>query len=466
MAAPVDQMERPRSRVSQWELFGRLLDKGWIRLSILAAMLVLGGLCGMGRFTEAAALALACLFLGVVVARRDLRFALLGLALPIYGATGVPPITVVALRFSLVGLIILLDLGALRSKNYRMPGWQWWLYGIGLLVAATLHGSFGGAYLAISFGIAALLGARIATDERALALFLGGFRAGVVASSVALLASVLNVVNLSIVAQTEGFAGMSSRSTAFSYEAAFALVAWYWMAPRRRRVGWGRVLWLAEGMTVSMALLASGGRGGLVALVVALVLLPLSAGRLTVGFRFIFCAAAGVAVIAALNIPTLSIDRLIPQARDRRIAVVDQYGSGRLDAYQRGIEVARGNLVFGAGFDAASLGNIGATEQPADPTQRQASHQLLLALVIAGGLGLAACALVLLFDAGRNAYRLMRRRDGAGWWLAAATTIFLVSTLLEIGGGLIGFQSVLLFSIVCTGMRNLDGAPRSLSAAA
>lgn len=423
---------------------------------------MLGALCGKGRFTEAAALALASLAVGILVGRRELRFVLLGLVMPIYGAVGVPPIAVAGLRFSLVGAIILMDLGALRSGQYRMPSWQWWAYGVALMVAAIAQASVGGAYLAFSFAVAALLGGRIAADPRALRLFLGGFRAGVVVSSVALLASALNVLDLSLVVQGEGHAGLSFRSTAFSYEAAFALVAWFWMAPSRRRSGWARMMWLAEGLTVSMALVASGGRGGLVALVVALVGLPMSAGRLTVALRFVACGLLGAAVGVLLGIPTLSLDRLIPQPNDRELSIVDQYGSGRLDAYERGVKVARENLLLGAGFDAASLGGIWNGEDlRRHTTETQVSHQLVLALLIAGGVGLAAAALILLFDAGRSAYRLMMRRERTGWWLAAAAVTFLVSTLLEIGGGLVGFQSVLLFSIVCFAMRATLSADRN-----
>src|SRR5205085_9757690 len=164
------------------------------------------------------------------------------------------------------------------------------------------------------------------------------------------------VVQLSGGDQYVGHGGLSYRSTAFAYQAALALVLWYrGPGPLERK----SVRWLLEGGVVAGALLASGGRGGLVALVVAMVVLPLFAGQIRATVRVIVGAAIGFGILSLLGVSTLSIDRLYPQVHDNRIAIVDQYGSGRGDLFRAGLNLARQNPVTGLGFEAASLGTPG-----------------------------------------------------------------------------------------------------------
>ncbi len=349
----------------------------------------------------------------------------------------------------------------MRLRSYRMPNRKWWLYGLALVSAAAIHLSASGLYLGVGFVVIALFGARIGSSPEAYRLLFSGFRLGVFVSSLTLMAQTLGVLTFTdIEQQLLGHPGLSYRSTAFAYEAALSLILWH-------RSGHGKVrtpVWLLEGAVVAAALLASGGRGGLLALAVAMVVLPLSAGRVKTTVRFVATAAAALAVISTLGLSTLSVERLLPQVRDRRIDVVDQYGSGRRDILQVSIERARQHWIIGAGFEESSVAAFGAsasyaTTSSGTKSRNPNAHILVLALLIIGGIVLATSATVVLVAAGVKAYVLAARGSPQISWIAAGIVIYLVNSLLEVGGGLVGLQSVLLFSALVR-LAELNAGPR------
>jgi hypothetical protein len=411
-------------------------------------MVLVGTLCGADADVLAVGVSVALLIVVMVVARFDSILFALGALLPIYTIASISSDAFLGVRLLLIAAIVLTDVLASRLRLYRLPNWRWWLYGFGLFLTSAIHSSKSGGYLAIGFVGAAFLGGRIAADPLLYRRLFQGYRLGVFMSSLALLASVAGLVELSEVDQYVGHAGLSYRSTAFAYQAAISLVLWYW-GPRK--LGRKSARWLLEGGVVAGALLASGGRGGVIALVVAMVVLPLAAGQIRATGRFILVAAVGFGVLSLLGVSTLSIDRLFPKVHDSRIAIVDQYGSGRGDLFRIGLNLARQNPVTGLGFEAASLNafdnsatiSTGGGGYAAASGQR--AHFLLMALLIAGGVGLATAALLLLVDAGAKAYRLALS-EGHWRWVGAGIVIFLVNSLLEVGGGLLGVESALLFT--------------------
>src|SRR5262249_34826965 len=148
--------------------------------------------------------------------------------------------------------------------------------------------------------------------------------------------------------------------TGFSYTAALAIVFWYTAGAARRLHGLWRLGWVLEGAVVSTALLASGGRGGLVAAIAAIIVLPLVAGHPATTLKIGAASCLALAAASWLGLSILTFSRLLPQVRDPRVAVVDQYGSGRLDLLRSNLGLARRNIVLGAGFDAAGISGFGA----------------------------------------------------------------------------------------------------------
>ncbi|HJT96244.1 MAG TPA: hypothetical protein VJ777_30555, partial [Mycobacterium sp.] len=403
-------------------------------------MVLVGWLCGTGGGALAAALSIGLLMLVALLTRFERAFLLLGALLPIYEVGPIPSSAFLIARIVLIAAIVLRDVVASRMHLYKLPQRRWWLYALALVGTAVVHPSGVAAYFAVTFLAMALLGNRIASTSDYRLLFTG-FRIGVFLSAIALLLGVSGLLELSDVTQTRGHPGLSYRSTAFAYEAAIVLVMWFWWSsPRQTPLR--KLAWIVEGVVVGAALLGSGGRGGLLALVVAMLVLPLSAGKVKATLRFTGIAALGLAIVYASGLSTLSIDRLFPTDRDRRIAVQDQYGSGRGDLYRASLAQARENPLVGSGFNDSSLRALSGGGGPADGTNatvaggQRSAHLLLLALFIAGGVGLAVSALLVLAEAARNSYAIASRSPRESWWIAAGIVIYLVNSLLEVGGGL------------------------------
>lgn len=442
MSAPQFTSERPPQSA---------LGRSWFKALVLALMFIIGGLSGLGAGRASAAVALSLLLFAAVAMRFDTSFLLLGMFLPIYAVEPVPPVAFFVVRLLLIGAIVSTDILARRLHLYRMPNWRWGFYGLMLLLASLVHSTESGAYLATTFIGAALLGTRIAESPKFYRLMFKGYRFGVFMSSLALLLEAASLIDLSPVEQLTGFAGFSYRSTAFSYQAALALVLWFCgLAQRQLR---GRIVcWVIEGLVVSAALLASGGRGGLLALVAAVIILPLSTGQVKTTLRFTAVCSIGVGAVVLSGLSTLSVDRLFESTRDPRLAVADQYGSGRLDLYRVGLGLAREHWEIGSGFEAASLtsSDLRTTQSSGGAASsalaQRSGHLLILALLIAGGVVLAAAGLLVLIDAARRAYRLPTRAARSSWWLGAGIMIYLVNSLFEASGGLLGLENVLLFS--------------------
>ena len=412
----------------------------------------IGVMIGLGLTAAAAVLAVAASVPLMLQARAGSPLYLLGAALPIYAVGPVGPTPFRAGRVLLLGCVFASDMMSRRLGGYRLPNWKWWFYSACLGLAAIAHASVGGAYVGLSLVLVALIGSRIGSDPEFRARLFIGYRVGAFCSALVVLASTAGVSGLSHATQAEGWGGLSYRSTAFSYTAALAIVFWYTTRSSRRGRSPRPVLWAAEGLVLGAALAASGGRGGLVAVLAALVVLPMVAGHLAVTLRLVAAGCLALVAVSALGLPLLGLNRLIPTAHDYRISVADQYGSGRLDLYKSNLRRARENLVIGSGFEAAGLRGAGVTGQAVDAGNlpnvggQTAPHILLLALVVAGGIGLGAAGLIVLADAGLRAYRVAVRKAHALSWASTGVVVFLVNGLLEIGGGLIGLESALVFS--------------------
>jgi hypothetical protein len=425
-----------------------------LRWGVAPIGIVLVGIAaGVGR-PELGLVGVSLLFLPVVT---RFRLILLGASLPIYSIGSLSPSVSLAARSGLFVLCLLpLHSTEGRDAPFSLPPWQWRLFIAAYAVTAVVHPSSTGLYLVFTLVVASMLGAKVGQRLDYFASLSRGYVFGVTLSAAAVLLNAMGLVDLSPVSQRlGGHTGLSYRSTAFAYDAALALVFW-WSRRGDARGGIRRFTWPLVGGIVASALLASGGRGGLVACVVAFVLLPLAAGETGRAVRFVAYAGAAAVMLSGLGVSALSFERLRPAPLSYERLEQDQYGSGRLDIYRASLREAAKHPIIGGGFEAASLTGLqgeGSARRDASGASgalgQSSGHNVILALVLAGGILLAVTGFLILVRAGTDAW-IIARRSTSWMWLGSAVTVFLVRGLFESDGGLIGAQNVLLFSALCT----------------
>jgi len=357
--------------------------------------------------------------------------AVLGFLLPIYAVADLSPGLFFGAKAVLMGLLAM-ALATIPGRSSRFLDRAWAPYLLGIIVGSIASGSGASVAVAMTTIGAVIVGSLVGRNPRFLHELLVGFRAGVFVSSLVLILDVLGYTKLSPPnLQLLGHGGLWSRSTGFSYLAALALAFWRFM-PGGRASRWARARWLFEGGVVFAALLASGGRGGLVA-----ALLVLLTAVFTLAKRYnpaitiaIVGLSVGLAVFSGAEL--FSIQRLLDWETKSSI---DEFSSGRLELYRLALSEALEGPLLGRGLEA------GVT--PEGATTAISAHNSILEALLAGGIVAGIGATLLLFRSLHLAATAILRSDL--FFVGGGLVVLIVKATLD-SGTLIGASNPFLFA--------------------
>lgn len=405
-----------------------------------AAALAVGGLTASEPLL-ATALTLALPLLMLCRSPEALT-VLVGVSIPIYTIGDADPLLFDIGRLGVWAILTLVLVLRPQDERWGMPDFRWALLAFAMVAASLIHPSAPSVRTVVALVAGGLLGAQIGRRSETFAALSWGYRLGVLLSSVVLLSAVAGGPNLeAAVDQFSGHWGLSSRSTAFSYTAALALVLWRWQGPSGGSLA-ARLGHAVEAPIVATALVISGGRGGAVALAVAAVALPLVAGRL----REFWLALALISVCVGLALlagsHATAVSRLYVSGGGESTTFDDRYSSGRLTIYRDTFAEVSEHPLLGQGFTKSAERATGV---------QQYGHNVLLFFALAGGVPLAAAAALLYLQAAALAVRGTRREQPRAIAAAPAVlVIFIVNSLIEADGGLVGARGVVVFAAAYT----------------
>lgn len=376
-------------------------------------------------------LAVVLICLPLLVLGRNHLPLILGLLLPIYGIASIPTPFFSAARLLVVAALLVVALPLLR-ETLQSTSRGWYVLWGGLLLAGWVNSDSAAVQGALISGLAVLAAGSVVSLRKTHQLLLG-FRIAVVASGVAALLASLGVSGLvAPVLQNYGLWGFSYRSTAFSYELAIGLMVWLFATVRTNR---HRMVWVVEGGILFAALLLSGGRGGLVAVVLALAL-SLTSARVRKRASASLLGLLGAASLAVITSDSiLSLDRLLRYGDESTRALNSDYFSGRLDLFSSTADAFVRNIIFGSGF--------GSRVASGDGAPLSAPHNAVLTMLLYGGIACGVGASIVLLTAIRGVVRGMRSTAGLGV-VGAVLTVFLVRSMVESGGVFLGLSGSLL----------------------
>ena len=204
---------------------------------------------------------------------------------------------------------------------------------------------------------------------------------------VAAVATIYNYVSgVSVYAQGARYTSLNSNPNELGITLALGLTAaWYVsLSAPDERVAWKWQLYLPLGVT---AIFLTGSRGAFATTLVALAIIPWTAGRLPFRARAVLYAlAAGSLVLAGSVAPQATLERIRSGRAD---AAAGNFG-GRGIIWKSGLQVAQEHSLLGVG--------AGAFMTAIEPTRgrRESSHQTFLSILVEDGVvGLSLFLLML-----------------------------------------------------------------------
>lgn len=202
-------------------------------------------------------------------------------------------------------------------------------------------------------------------------------QAYVLGACVASFATIYNYLSgVPLAGETARFTALNSDPNELGLTLVLGLpMAWYLsLSQPDRRTAWLWQLYLPLGIT---ATLLTASRGAFLTVLVALVIIPCTLGRLRLRTKAVLYALAVASlVLASRFVPEASLERI----RSARADMADGYFGGRGAIWSSGLAVAQEHLLAGVG-----AGAFGAAVEPALHRERS-SHQVLLAVLVEDGI--------------------------------------------------------------------------------
>jgi hypothetical protein len=412
-------VDRAKPRRARVHMKDASYAAGVVALAVLAALV-------SAREDADAALALIAVLVGAVgllILPLSVLLFLFGLLLPIHQVAGVPELVLDLARYALAAGLILRCRPTAESRGLRA-------YEIALLVAAVWltgvswsRSDSGTLYTAGVMGIATLVVYLLRSRELVTAQLWFGY-----VTSAAFNSGVITLqgVGTTLPFVSDEFAGygryvgLGANAPLVSFELAVALVLALSVPRALPR--------LTAQALILVGLLVCGGRGGLVALVLAIVVvLAVSKRHRSAAIGVVLVGGTSGLLLGHSSLSFSTLERIL----DPNEATSD-VTSGRADLLRASLMEFLGNPVFGIGLQAFD-NRYGATP-----------HMAVLNFAIAGGIVPALCVAVVALGMIRSG--LLRRNASSP--AVALVAIFLVWMLLEPTGPFVGLVGLLLLAYV------------------